>query len=65
VVQLLVSVGVLITIAIVALSTYLLFDVDPIIALLFGALVCVTGPTVIMPLLRSVRPNKTISNILK
>ena len=65
VVQLLVSVGVLITIAIVGLSTYLLFDVDPLIALLFGALVCVTGPTVIMPLLRSVRPNKTISNILK
>ncbi|WP_201615516.1 cation:proton antiporter [Psychrobacter urativorans] len=65
VVQMLVSVGVLITIAIVALSTYLLFDVDPLIALLFGALVCVTGPTVIMPLLRSVNPNKTISNILK
>ncbi|WP_367105001.1 cation:proton antiporter [uncultured Psychrobacter sp.] len=65
VVQMLVSVGVLITIAIVALSTYLLFDVDPLIALLFGALVCVTGPTVIMPLLRSVRPNKTIANILK
>ncbi len=65
VVQMLVSVGVLITIAIVGLSTYILFDVDPLIALLFGALVCVTGPTVIMPLLRSVRPNKTISNILK
>ncbi|WP_296202718.1 cation:proton antiporter [Psychrobacter sp. UBA3962] len=65
VVQMLVSVGVLITIAVVALSTYLLFDVDPLIALLFGSLVCVTGPTVIMPLLRSVRPNKTISNILK
>lgn len=65
VVQMLVSVGVLITIAIVALSTYILFDVDPLIALLFGSLVCVTGPTVIVPLLRSVRPNKTISNILK
>lgn len=65
VVQMLVSVGVLITISVVALSTYLLFDVDPLIALLFGALVCVTGPTVIVPLLRSVRPNKTIANILK
>ena len=65
VVQLLVSVGVVITIAVVALSTYFLFDVDPLIALLFGSLVCVTGPTVITPLLRSVRPNKTISNILK
>lgn len=65
VVQMLVSVGVFITISVVALSTYLLFDVDPRIALLFGALVCVTGPTVIVPLLRSVRPNKSISNILK
>lgn len=65
VVQMLVSLGVVITIAIVSLSTYFLFDVDPLIALLFGALVCVTGPTVIVPLLRSVRPNKTISNVLK
>lgn len=65
VVRMLVSVGVLITIAVVALTTYFLFDVDPIIALLFGSLVCVTGPTVIVPLLKSVRPNKTIANILK
>ncbi|PIE47262.1 MAG: sodium:proton antiporter [Gammaproteobacteria bacterium] len=65
VVQKLVTLGVVITIGVVALSTYFLFDVDPLIALLFGALVCVTGPTVIIPLLRSVRPNKTISNILK
>ena len=48
VVQMLVSIGT-ITIVIVALSTYLLFDVDPLIALLFGALVCVTGPIVIVP----------------
>lgn len=65
VVQKLVTLGVVLTIGVVALSTYVLFDVDPLIALLFGALVCVTGPTVIVPLLRSVRPNKTISNILK
>lgn len=65
VVQMLVSVGVLITIAVVSLSAYMLFDMDVSVAILFGALVCVTGPTVIVPLLRSVRPNKTISNILK
>jgi NhaP-type Na+/H+ or K+/H+ antiporter len=35
------------------------------IAILFGAIVVVTGPTVIMPLLRSVRPTKNLSNILK
>ncbi len=34
-------------------------------AVLFGAIVVVTGPTVIMPLLRSVRPTKDLSNILK
>ncbi len=65
VVQMLVSLGTIITISVVSLATYFLFDVDPLIALLFGALVCVTGPTVIVPLLRSVRPNKTIANILK
>ncbi len=65
VVQMLVTVGTVITIAIVSLSTYFLFDTTPLIALLFGSLVCVTGPTVIVPLLRSVRPNKTIANILK
>lgn len=35
------------------------------VALLFGALVSVTGPTVIVPILRSVRPNKSLSNILR
>lgn len=65
VVQKLVSVGVLITIAIVGLSAYLLFDMEPLIALLFGALVCVTGPTVISPILRSLRANKNISNVLR
>lgn len=65
VVQLLVSVGMAITVVIMSLATYLFFDVDWRVALLFGALVCVTGPTVVAPLLRSVRPNSTIANILK
>lgn len=65
VVQKLVSLGVVISIALISLVAYLLFEMDWKIALLFGALVCVTGPTVIIPMLRSVRPNKTISNILK
>ncbi|MDG6881836.1 potassium/proton antiporter [Phocoenobacter uteri] len=65
VVKLLVSVGMLITTTVISLATFWLFDMDWRVALLFGALVCVTGPTVIVPLLRSVRPNNTISNILK
>ncbi|QLB13137.1 sodium/proton antiporter (CPA1 family) [Bisgaardia hudsonensis] len=64
-VQLLVSVGMLITVTVLSLASYVLFDLDWRIALLFGSLVCVTGPTVIVPLLRSVRPTNTISNILK
>ncbi|NNC95511.1 MAG: sodium:proton antiporter [Chitinophagales bacterium] len=35
------------------------------LALLFGALVIVTGPTVIAPILSSVKPNKNIATILK
>jgi len=35
------------------------------ISILFGSIVVVTGPTVIMPLLRSVRPTKDLANILK
>ncbi len=61
----LVTVGVLVSIAVVALAAYLLFDMHPEIALLLGTLVCVTGPTVIVPILRSVRPNANISNILR
>ena len=35
------------------------------LALLFGALIIVTGPTVIAPLLRNVRPTERISSVLK
>jgi len=35
------------------------------LALLFGALVIVTGPTVVTPLLRIVRPNERVANVLK
>ncbi len=35
------------------------------VALLFGALASVTGPTVVVPILRSVRPNRNLANILR
>ncbi|MES2403671.1 MAG: sodium:proton antiporter [Pseudomonadota bacterium] len=35
------------------------------IALLFGALTCVTGPTVITPMLRTLRPNARIASALR
>ncbi len=65
IIRLLVSVGMLITISVLSLACYFLFNVDWRIALLFGSLVCVTGPTVIAPLLRSVHPTANIANILK
>ncbi|SUO93695.1 cation:proton antiporter [Suttonella ornithocola] len=61
----LVSIGVIITIAITTLAARWIMDLSWQVSMLFGALVCVTGPTVIVPLLRSVRPNRTISNILR
>ncbi|PIE42371.1 MAG: sodium:proton antiporter [Gammaproteobacteria bacterium] len=61
----LITLGVLITVITVAASAYYLFDMDWRIALLLGTLVCVTGPTVIVPMLRSLRPNSKISNILR
>ncbi|MEO8804181.1 MAG: sodium:proton antiporter [Rudaea sp.] len=35
------------------------------ISLLFGALACVTGPTVIVPMLRTLRPDAKIANALR
>ncbi len=44
---------------------YWLTDLGGSLSLLFSALVVVTGPTVIVPLLRTVRPNQNVSNILR
>nr|WP_239350848.1 cation:proton antiporter [Snodgrassella communis] len=65
IVQNLVTLGALITIAVLSLAAYWLFKLDLRVAILFGALVCVTGPTVIAPMLRSVRPRTQIANILR
>lgn len=61
----LVSIGVIVTFIIIALATYLLMGTDWRISALFGALVVVTGPTVIIPMLRSVKPSAKIANILR
>ncbi len=61
----LVSVGMLVTWAVTAIATYLLLDIGWELALLFGAITVVTGPTVIIPMLRTVRPNSRLTNILR
>ncbi|MFO6423579.1 cation:proton antiporter [Motilimonas sp. KMU-193] len=61
----LVSIGMLITWACVTPAAYYLLGFDWPIALLFGALVVVTGPTVIVPMLRSVKPKSNLASILR
>ncbi|MFV0278193.1 MAG: cation:proton antiporter, partial [Parahaliea sp.] len=65
VVQRLISVGALVTWVIVATATHYIFDFSWQVSALFGAIVIVTGPTVIVPMLRSVRPTRKVANILR
>ena len=65
VVRRLVSSGLLITWLVTTLATYWLLNFSLELAILFGALTVVTGPTVIVPMLRSVRPTTHVSNILR
>jgi len=57
--------GVLISWGITTLATRLLLDFSWELSFLFGAIMVVTGPTVIMPMIRSIRPNESISNVLQ
>jgi NhaP-type Na+/H+ or K+/H+ antiporter len=65
VVRRMVSVGMLVTCTVTTIATYYLLDVSFQMALLFGAVTVVTGPTVIVPMLRTVRPTANLSNILR
>lgn len=59
------TIGCLITMAVATLAAYMLIELPTSIAFLFGAIVTVTGPTVIVPMLRTVRPNAKISSVLR
>lgn len=61
----LITIGALITWLIIAFSTHYLIGFPFELAFLFGAVVIVTGPTVIIPMLRTVRPNAKITNVLR
>ncbi|TCK18732.1 sodium/proton antiporter (CPA1 family) [Thiogranum longum] len=65
VVRRMVSSGMLVTWTVTTLATFTLLDTSFQMALLFGALTVVTGPTVIIPLLRTVRPVAHLANILR
>ncbi len=61
----LVSYGAIATLLLLAWAAHAIAGVSWPIALLYGALGCVTGPTVIAPMLRTVRPNARIANTLR
>lgn len=65
VVRNLVTVGAVITWAIAATGAYFILGLALPLALLFGAILVVTGPTVIIPLLRHVRAVGPVSSIAK
>ncbi|MCO5056268.1 sodium:proton antiporter, partial [Thermomonas sp.] len=65
VVRRMVSSGLLVTWLILALAAHFLVGFGWEVALLFGALVVVTGPTVIVPMLRTVRPTARIAELLR
>lgn len=61
----LITVGVAITWLLTALAVRWLLDFSWEISFLFGAIMVVTGPTVIAPMLRTVRPKENVANILR
>jgi NhaP-type Na+/H+ or K+/H+ antiporter len=61
----LVTIGALITWVITSVIVFFVIGFDYDLAILFGAMVVVTGPTVIVPMLRTVRPVKKVANILR
>ena len=65
VVRNLITIGILVTWLIGASAAYFILGLDIALAVLLGAILVVTGPTVIMPLLRYLRPSGQIGSILK
>ena len=61
----LVSAGALVSWVLTSLAAWLLLSMDGRLAILLGAILVVTGPTVVMPLLRHIRPSRRIGSIVK
>ena len=59
------TLGVLVTLIGGTIGAYYLLGLNLRIAFLFGALLIVSGPTVVMPILRNVRANARVNAILK
>ncbi len=59
------TVGTFVTLIVVAPAAHFALGLSWEMAFLLAAIVTVTGPTVIVPMLRTVRPSKNIANILR
>ncbi|OPY50215.1 MAG: Na(+)/H(+) antiporter 1 [Methanosaeta sp. PtaU1.Bin060] len=65
VVRNLLSIGVITTWIIASASAYLILGLEPLLSILLGSILVVTGPTVVIPLLLHVRPSGKVGPILK
>jgi NhaP-type Na+/H+ or K+/H+ antiporter len=65
VVRRLISLGVFVTWVLGAVAARLLLNLDWSLSLLLGAILTVSGPTVVLPLLRHVRPTARVTSTLK
>ncbi|MEM1271291.1 MAG: cation:proton antiporter, partial [Bacteroidota bacterium] len=61
----LITVGVLITLLLATAAAYVLLEWDLSMAIVLGAILTVTGPTVVIPLLRHIRPKGRVGAIAK
>lgn len=61
----LVTIGALVTMVVTAIASRWVLDIGWRTSLLIGAVLVVTGPTVISPLLRQIRPSRRVESTLK
>ncbi|MDE0804349.1 MAG: sodium:proton antiporter [Acidimicrobiales bacterium] len=61
----LITIGVLVTWVIGGIAAYFLIDVDRNAAILLGAILVVSGPTVVLPLIRFARVREPVNGILR
>jgi len=60
-----VTIGVIITVLLSAASVHFIFNLPFNVALLFGALISATGPSVITPIIRQIRVNNKVASMLQ
>ncbi|HKJ33716.1 MAG TPA: cation:proton antiporter [Balneolales bacterium] len=65
VVRNLITIGVIVTWVLSSIGAYYFLKFDLSLSILLGAIFIVTGPTVIIPLLRQVRPSGEVGSVLK